>query len=303
MKLIIDTDPGVDDVIAIALAKTLPDTEVIGLTTVFGNTFTWQSSRNARFLLDLLKWPVPVYEGAEFPLGATSYTPSSNVHGDEGFGDILTVPQIGQNQPESAAEFLVQAARAHPGEVVICALAPLTNIALALELDEAFAKNVGRLVLMGGALECDGNITPYAEANIFHDARAAERVFASGMNIQMIGLDVTLKTLLRQPQIDDLKNHAPVVGAFISEITPFYLDFYRSVASIDGCPMHDAAAILACRYPDRFDFVTTGISVSQSATNLGQTLRASERPMTQVALDLDADWAVQHLFERIGALH
>ncbi len=302
MKLIIDTDPGVDDVIAIALARGLPEVDLLGITAIFGNTFVAQSSRNARYLLDLLEWPAPVYEGAALPLGHTDYEPSSAVHGNEGFGDITSVPEIGQNQPESAAEFLVQSARAHPGELVICALGPLTNLALALELDSAFAKNVGRLVLMGGAVDCAGNITPAAEANIYHDAVAADKVFASGMTTQVIGLDVTLKTLIRQPQIDALVPHAPKAAGFIAQITPFYLDFYRRIAGLDGCPMHDAAAILACQFPERFTFEDTGIIVSQEADTLGQTQRSEARPPVQVALDIEADWAVETLLEKLATL-
>ena len=115
MKLILDTDPGVDDALAIALAHAMPQIDLIGLPTVFGNTFVDQSSRNARYLLHMLGLDVPVAQGAALPVGATQYEPSANVHGPEGFGDITDIPQIGNDSPLSAAEFLCEMARSHAG--------------------------------------------------------------------------------------------------------------------------------------------------------------------------------------------
>lgn len=302
MKLIIDTDPGVDDVIAIALAKALDEIEVLGLTTVFGNTHVEQSSRNARYLLDLLDWDIPVHEGAALPYGSDTYTPSSDVHGPEGFGARVDVPEIGQIGQANAAEFLVEMARKHAGELVICAIAPLTNIADAIKLDPEFQSNVKHMVIMGGALACPGNITPFAEANIYHDANAADAVFSSQLNLTLVGLDVTRKTLLRQSQIDELVTHSPCVGGFLSEITPFYLDFYRRIEGTDGCPMHDAAAILACIHMDRFKFLKTGVQVALAGENIGQTLPVKERKEVAVAVDLDEVWAVETLLRRLRTL-
>lgn len=302
MKLIIDTDPGVDDVIAIALAKALDECELLGLTTVFGNTHVSQSSRNARYLMDLLDWDVPVHEGAALPYGQDTYTPSSDVHGPEGFGSRKSVLEIGQNGQESAAEFLVKMAREHLGELVICAIAPLTNIADALRLDPEFSRNVKEVVIMGGALTCPGNITPFAEANIFHDPKAADIVFSSQLNLTMVGLDVTLKTLLRQSQIDEIASHAPRIGNFLSEITPFYLDFYQRIEGTEGCPMHDAAAVLACVYADRFKYLETGVQVALNGDNAGQTLPASERKEVAVATEIDSSWALETLLQRLKTL-
>ncbi|MDA7967233.1 nucleoside hydrolase, partial [Ruegeria sp.] len=159
MKLIIDTDPGIDDALAIAYAAAAPEIDLIGLTTVFGNTHVSQSSRNARFLLDKLGLPAPVAEGAALARGADDHRPSEHVHGPEGFGDLTEIPQIGENHPLSAPEFLVEMAREHRGELVVCAVGPLTNIADAMRLDPEFAGNLNKLVIMGGAVFCPGNIT------------------------------------------------------------------------------------------------------------------------------------------------
>lgn len=292
MKLIIDTDPGVDDALAIAMAVAMPEVELIGLTAVFGNTFVAQSSRNARYLLDMFGHDCPVAEGAALPYGATTYDPSANVHGPEGLGELPEVPQIGSNAPETAAAFLVRMAQEHAGELVVCAIGPLTNIADALKLDPAFATNLKSLVIMGGAYDVPGNITPHAEANIYHDALAADAVFAAPMNTVMIGLNATTQTLLTPKDFVTMSQTAPKVGGFLRVIHEFYLDFYRSVGVMDGCPMHDSTALLACVAPERFDMIETGLRVVCDGEAIGQTIADPSRPKVTVATGVDADWAV-----------
>ena len=300
MKLIIDTDPGVDDALAIAMAVAMPAFDLIGLTAVFGNTFVTQSSRNARYLLDLYGHDCPVAEGATLPYGASSYDPSANVHGPEGLGEMAQVPQIGENAPESAAAFLVRMAQEHKGELVVCAIGPLTNIADALKRDPAFAHNLKQLVIMGGAYEVPGNITPFAEANIYHDALAADAVFAAPFNTVMVGLNATTQTLLTPQDFVTMSETSPKVGGFLREIHEFYLGFYRSVGVMDGCPMHDSTALLACIAPERFDMIETGLRVICEGEALGQTVADASRPPVTVALGVDAPWAVGVAMEQVA---
>lgn len=302
MKLIIDTDPGVDDALAIALVHAMPQFELIALTAIFGNTFVEQSSRNARYLLDLLGASgVLVAEGAKLPYGADSYEPSAWVHGKEGYGDIAEIPQIGQNTPETAAELLVKLTAASPGEITVCAIGPLTNIADALRLDPAFKTNVRELVIMGGAFERPGNITPFAEANIYHDANAAEDAFASGMPIRMVGLDATMKTLLTLDDFAEMAKNSPKAGGFVDRISQFYLQFYRSVGVTNGCPMHDSTAVLACAFPEKFTWTQSGVAVIQSGEDIGNTVPA-DRAETLVATDVEATWAVNFVKDAIATL-
>lgn len=302
MKLIIDTDPGVDDAIAIALAHALPDVDLIGMTAIFGNTFVTQSSRNARYLCDLFGMSVPVAEGAALPYGAETYAPSDYVHGPEGLGDNIDIPQIGTNDPRDAATFLCEMASEHAGAVTICAIGPLTNIANAIKRDPAFTTNVKSLVIMGGAYKHPGNVTPFAEANIIHDAAAADVVFSSGMAITLVGLDATMKTLLTPEDFGTLAQNAPKVGGFIDDISKFYLEFYRSVGVTNGCPMHDALAVLACTSPDKFSFEHIGIAVTQNGDEIGATRADDSRKPVAVAMDCDAEWAVNVMMERISSL-
>jgi inosine-uridine nucleoside N-ribohydrolase len=297
VKLIIDTDPGIDDAMAIFYAAGALDINLLGLTTIFGNVTTKTATRNA---LRLLEWTsledVPVAEGLPKPRELPPFPPSANVHGEEGFGTLPAADPKGQKIAETAPEFLVRMAREHKGELVLCPIGPLTNIAAALDLDPEFASNVARIVLMGGSLEEGGNITPHAEANIYHDPHAAEVVFASGANITMVGLDVTHRILCTAEDFNAIEKTAPVLGGMINEMSLFYLHFYTTVGKHEGCSLHDPAAVIACTHPHLFTSRAVPISVSCEGETSGATiLAADERRATDVLMTVDAQ-AVKQLF-------
>lgn len=302
MKLIIDTDPGIDDALAIAYAAAAPEIELLGLTTVFGNTHVHQSSRNARFLLHKLGLTVPVAEGAHIAQDGKEHVPSSQVHGPEGFGDVTDIPEIGENHALPAAEFLVEMARQHKGELVICAVGPLTNIAAAFQLDPEFASNISKLVVMGGAVFVPGNVSRYAEANIFHDPDAADHVFLNPPNTVLVGLDVTLKTLYQSADFDDLARRSPEIGTFLREISQFYLRFYKDVGGLEGCGLHDSTAIIACTHKALFQTVETGLEVRTDGAEQGATRVDPFRPRVQVCHDIDGEAVVRLFTERVAAL-
>ncbi len=302
MKLIIDTDPGIDDAMAIAYAAAASEFNLIGLTTVFGNTHVHQSSRNARFLLDKLGLDLPVAEGASHPLGADTHAPSEHVHGPEGFGDLTEIPEIGQNHALPAAEFLVEMARTHKGELVVCAVGPLTNIANAMRLDPEFADNLRQLVIMGGAVYCPGNITQHAEANIYHDALAAEEVFSTPPNTVLVGLDVTLKTLYETADFEALAQRSPDMGSFLRDISRFYLKFYKEIGGLEGCGLHDSTAVIACSHQAMFNMVETGLRVVTDGDLLGATQPDPERPAIRVCRDVDGAGVVRLFTERVASL-
>ena len=302
MKLIIDTDPGIDDAMAIAYAAAASEFNLIGLTTVFGNTHVHQSSRNARFLLDKLGLDLPVAEGASYPLGADTHAPSEHVHGPEGFGDLTEIPEIGQNHALPAAEFLVEMARTHKGELVVCAVGPLTNIANAMRLDPEFADNLRQLVIMGGAVYCPGNITQHAEANIYHDALAAEEVFSTPPNTVLVGLDVTLKTLYETADFEALAQRSPDMGSFLRDISRFYLKFYKEIGGLEGCGLHDSTAVIACSHQAMFNMVETGLRVVTEGDSMGATQPDPERPAIRVCRDVDGAGVVRLFTERVASL-
>ncbi|KAL2903999.1 putative uridine nucleosidase 2 [Bienertia sinuspersici] len=169
-KLIIDTDPGIDDAMAIFVALQSPEVEVIGLTTIYGNVYTTLATRNALHLLEVAeRSDIPVAEGSHVTITkGTKLRIADFVHGADGLGNQNFPPPKGKPIEQSAADFLVEQANKYPGEVTLVALGPLTNVALAIQLDPEFAKNIGNIVILGGAFAVNGNVNPAAEANVRH---------------------------------------------------------------------------------------------------------------------------------------
>ncbi|WP_114286562.1 nucleoside hydrolase [Candidatus Halocynthiibacter alkanivorans] len=297
VKLIIDTDPGVDDAMAIFYAAAAPEIELLGLTSIFGNVRTEQATRNALRLLEAAGVDAPVAEGATGPLQMPPFTPSAHVHGAEGFGDIPAVTPVAKAIEESAAAFLCHMAREHKGELVVCPIGPLTNIALAIQLDPEFVTNVARIVIMGGSLEEGGNITPHAEANIYHDPHAAEVVFASGAPVVLVGLDVTHRILCTSDDFSAIAKAAPELGGMLQEMSVFYLHFYETVGKFDGCSLHDPAAVIACTHPELFEMRDVPVRVVCEGEEIGLTIadRAVGRPAIQVCMGVQSE-AVKGLF-------
>ncbi|SHG48369.1 nucleoside hydrolase [Cognatishimia maritima] len=296
VKLIIDTDPGVDDAMAIFYAAAATDIDLLGLTTIFGNVTVEMATRNALRLVEAAGLDVPVAAGEKTPLQLPPFKPSFHVHGDEGFGDIPAVTPKGKAIDEGAVDFLCRMAREHKGELVLCPIGPLTNIAKAIQQDPAFARNVKRIVLMGGSYREGGNITPHAEANIYHDPHAAEVVFASGARVEMVGLDVTHRILCTANDFRDIAAAAPKLGGMLQDMSHFYLAFYKSVGKLDGCSLHDPAAVIACTHPHLFTAENVGITVSCDGDKSGATQTAKDgRAPTAVYTAVEAA-AVKGLF-------
>jgi inosine-uridine nucleoside N-ribohydrolase len=286
MKLIIDTDPGVDDAMAITFAALNPGVELLGLTTVFGNVTAMQGTHNALYLAERLGHPVPVAEGANTPRVLPPFKPSEHVHGPEGFGELQVPQPKGKAAAESAAEFLVRMARENPGEIVLCPVGPMTNVAAAIDLDPNFARNLKSLVFMGGALDARGNVTAFAEANTWHDPHALDVVLQSGADITMVGLDVTMQLILKPADFDRMAELSPMHGGFLRDMSHFYLEFYKSVGEA-GCGFHDPMTIIAALHPELFKTETTPLAVKLEGDEIGRTYRTSGRPPVNVCLNLD----------------
>ena len=190
-KIILDTDPGIDDAMAIFFAMQSPDIEILGLTTVYGNVPVSMSAQNALRLCDIAKQSIPVTHGVGMPWVGPESTYAHFVHGDNGFGDIPVAAPLGQLDPRSSAQFIVDTVKANPGEVTLVAVGPLGNLALALRLCPELPSLVKQVYIMGGAAFVKGIVTPLAEANIWNDAHAADIVFGASWPLTMFGLDVT----------------------------------------------------------------------------------------------------------------
>ncbi len=314
MKVVIDTDPGVDDAVAILLAAASPELELLGLTTVFGNCAVDVATRNALVLLDIAGRPdVPVARGAADPVATPYLGAVPQVHGEDGMGDGGPLPEPSRAAVgESAAEFLCRTAAAHPGEVTILAIGPLTNLALALRLRPELDTLVERVVVMGGNALVPGNATPTAEANMRNDPEAADVVFGARWPVTMVGLDVTHRVNLSGADIDRLTAAPTPAGRHLARALPLYRAFFEATNGLDGIYVHDPtavaylldpAAFTVSRWPLRVE--TQGISRGKTWPSLGGTDDATPapwqgRPAVDVCVDVDAKRVTAVLLDRLS---
>jgi inosine-uridine nucleoside N-ribohydrolase len=289
-KIIIDTDPGVDDALAIHMAFADPRLDVIGLTTVFGNVHTHQATRNACHLVEMAGLSVPVAHGAEKPYRQARRDPAHFIHGAEGLGDLPAPAPKTAADPRSAAQFICDMAEEHGQDLILCPIGPLTNLALALELDADLPNKIGGVVLMGGAVNVPGNVNAFAEANIHNDPHAADMVFAAGWNVTIIGLDVTQKILCTSQHLEDIAKGAPGIGGFLRDVSEFYVRFYRDTCAYDGCCLHDPAALIAITDPDWFTYESAPVRVTVEGEQAGDTriVDDQDRPKVRFAVACDA---------------
>ena len=309
-KIIIDTDPGQDDAVAILLALASPeDVTVQGITAVAGNVPLDLTQKNARIICELAqKTDVPVFAGAKRPLERPLVT-AEHVHGKTGLdGPQLPDPTM-TLQDQHAVDFIIQTLRAEPsGTITLCPLGPLTNIAAAFNQAPDIIERVEEVVLMGGAYFEVGNITPTAEFNIYVDPEAAEIVLKSGADITMMPLDVTHKALVTKNRNDRFRALETPVGVAVAEMTDFFERFDREKYGSDGAPLHDPTVIAYLINPKLFTGRYVNVEVeTKSALTLGMTVadwwRVSNRePNAMFIGDLDADGFFDLLTERLGRL-
>lgn len=290
-KILIDTDPGIDDAMAIHLAFAHPELVVVGLTTVFGNVHTTTATRNALRLVEMAGASCPVAHGAEKPLVQDLHPPADFVHGAEGFGHVAAKEPKASPDPRGAAQFIVDTLNEFPGEITLCPIGPLTNIAEALRLDPSITKKVAEVVIMGGTLETPGNVSKFAEANIWNDPHAASEVLAADWPTMLVGLDVTQKARCTPEDFLELAGTAPDIGGFLNDAVQHYFDFHRQKGVTDGCYMHDPSAILAIDDPSIFAGRAMPLSVVTEGAEIGRTMLdpSNNAHPVQVCLGVDAD--------------
>lgn len=305
-KVILDTDPGIDDAQAIAYAIAHPDIELLGLTTVFGNALIDITTRNAVWLLEKFgRGDIPVARGAAHPLVQEPLPPADFVHGKNGLGELEITPPIGSPIDKSAAQFIVDSVNASPGEITLVAVGPLTNIAAAMALDTNLSTKVKELIVMGGSVEEPGNVTPVAEANFFNDPHAADQVFAGDWPAVIVGLDVTHQVLLMDSHLARLRDNAGVTGQILWESSRFYVNFYSTHGVArdrdePACAMHDATALVFLNERDAFELRAGGCRVAVDGVAAGQLIldykgleykvpHWRSRPRVHAAMAVDAE--------------
>lgn len=272
-KLIIDTDPGIDDSMTILMAFRAPTVEIIGLTTIFGNTTTKNATQNALLLCERAGHPeVPVAEGSAEPLKGGEPRVADFVHGSDGLGNLFLPAPTSKKVDENAAEFMVNKVSQFPGEVSILALGPLTNVALAIKRDPSFASKVKKIVVLGGAFFAAGNVSPAAEANIYGDPEAADIVFTSGADVDVVGINITTQVCFTDEDLLELRNSKGKHAQFLCDMCQFYRDWHAESDGFHGIFLHDPVSFTALVHPEYFTFKKGVVRVETQGICTGHTL-------------------------------
>jgi inosine-uridine nucleoside N-ribohydrolase len=302
--IILDCDPGHDDAIALLLALASPELELLGVTTVHGNQTLEKTTANALRVLELAgRADVPVAAGADRPL-ERALTVAAHVHGESGLdGPVLPPPAHGPIG-QQAVDFVVEQLVNSPRPVTLVPTGPLTNIARIL--DETQGENVERIVLMGGSI-AEGNMTPAAEFNIWADPEAADRVFHAGVDVTMIGLDVTHRAVTT-PELQERLRTKGRIGTFVADLVDYFAVYHRETYGWDGAPIHDAVAVA---HVVRAGLVETwhrnveielGSDLCRGRTVVDLWRRTGRPANADVGVQLDRDGFFELLVERIARL-
>ncbi len=315
-KVIFDTDPGVDDAMALYFALAHPAIELIGITTTFGNVSVEQAATNALYLTEIAGCQVPVTLGVAAPWFKPAEAPPAHIHGADGLGNLgARQPVSRQLDPRSSAQFIVDMARAHPGDIALVAVGPLGNLSLALMLEPRLPLLLREVIIMGGAIIEPGNVSPVAEANIWNDPHAADRVFTAGWKITMVGLDVTHKVVTTLEQFQRIADHHHHLATntllkAVEFYARFYSGLYRHIANTPGCFAHDLLAFVYLVQPELFTVTTKVVRVATEGLAQGQTIMnerdfidyphpgwEKHQPRTQVCMQVDGPGCIA-LFEQ-----
>ena len=306
-KIIIDTDPGQDDAVAILLALASPELKVIGITVVAGNVPLPLTELNTRKVVELAGSPdIPIFAGCSEPIDRKLVT-AEHVHGHTGLdGPVLPDPSI-KLQSKHAVDYLIETLR-YTADVTLCPLGPLTNIATALQRAPEIATNIREIILMGGGYFEGGNITPAAEFNIYVDPTDADIVFRSGVPITVLPLDVTHQVLVTPPRVEALRSLSNSAGPAVAEFTDFFERYDKEKYGSEGAPLHDPTVIAYLLDSALFEGRHINVTIeTKSRLTLGATVadwwRVTDRPRNAIWVrNVDVDGFFKLLTDRIATL-
>lgn len=310
-KIILDLDTGVDDALALAYALGSPELELIGVTGTYGNVLVETGTRNDLAILELFgRGDVPVHAGLPHASTRDDFEVleiSEFIHGKNGVGEAQLPEPSGQVADGSAVDFLIDSVKEHGDELVIVATGPMTNLAAAIDKDPDFAGNA-HIIIMGGALTVPGNVAPWAEANINQDPDAADKLFRSASDVTMIGLDVTLQTLLTYDETAKWRDLNTPGGDFLAVATDYYIKAYETTAPhLGGCGLHDPLAVAVAADPSLVTTLDINMKVDTEGETRGRTIGDEERlndpdKTTKVAVGVDVERFLGELMDRLTRL-
>ena len=304
-RIILDTDPGIDDALALFLALASPEVQLEAITTVSGNVDVTLTTYNALTLLELAgRTDIPVARGSDRPLIRRPFN-AAFVHGDNGLGGLqLPEPRI-QPVAEHAVDVIIEKILAAPGEITLVTIGPLTNIALALRREPRIAQQVREVVIMGGALRVPGNDTPAAEFNIYVDPHAAHIVLHAGWPIRLVSLDVTTQTQMQREQVQMLTRSESRVISAIKQMLDYSFDVPGPAFGLSGFQMHDPLCLAAAFQSELITWDPVYVDVELHGTlTLGETVAYFRRPNVPppnvlASVGVDAERFIQLFLTRI----
>jgi len=272
-RIIIDTDPGIDDALAILLAIASPELSLEGISVVHGNCSADQGTKNGLSILELANASqIPLAKGCELPLIQPSLL-APETHGNTGLG--YAKPPEPRIKPtiQHGCDFLIEKVMSNPGEITLVAVGPLTNVAMAIRKEPGFAKSLKEIIIMGGAIRHEGNTTALGEFNIYVDPHAAHIVFHAGIPTTLVPLDVTYQCLLTAQDVERLMKIDSPIPQFIKDTTDFYMEYHDSYQGIKGCIINDPLALALTFAPELCDYEDLPVDVDISGgVSMGKTL-------------------------------
>ncbi len=272
-KIIVDTDPGIDDACAILLALASPELTIEGLSVVHGNCSLEQATVNALSILELAgATHIPIAVGCELPLVQPSLL-APETHGDTGLG-YANLPEPGIKPTlQHGIDFLIEKILASPGEITLVAIGPLTNVALAIRQEPRIVEAVKELIIMGGAIRYEGNTTALAEFNTYVDPHAAHIVYHAGIPTTLVPLDVTYQCILTLIDVQRMRQVDSPITKFVEDATRFYMEFHDEFQSIQGCVINDPLALALTFAPDLCTYQEMPVDVDLSGgISMGKTI-------------------------------
>lgn len=313
-KVIFDTDPGVDDALALLYLARHPEIDLRGVTTVFGNAAVERTARNACVLKAAWGFEAPVARGAAGPLNPARIEEHWPVviHGHDGIGDIgLADAPAAEADPRPAHRLIIDEVRANPGEISLVAVGRMTNLALALAEAPDIAAQVKQVVLMGGAFARPGNVTPAAEANIWGDPEAADAVFGASWPVVAVGLDVTLQVVMTRGALDALGQSGGAAAQMVRDLSQDYIRFYEGQVP-DGMVVHDACACVCLTDPHLFGTIEGRVRVLTEGIGAGMTVMRPEgrrfppsdwdiAPAQRICMSVDAEAVLARIAQTIAS--
>lgn len=310
-KVILDIDTGIDDALALSYLLSRNEVEPIGITNVFGNVLVQDAYKNTVNLLGALnRNDLKVYQGASHSLTTTSYMPDEIkylVHGKNGIGNVVLPDVVREKEEKEASDFIVESALKYGKELTVIAVGPLTNIALALNKNKEAFKDV-KFVIMGGALGVVGNATQFAEANVSDDPLACKILLESGLDVTMVGLDVTMQTLITSKDIEKWKQYDNIAAKALYDMSDYYYTFEAlEEGEPSGC-LHDPLAVEVAINPDIItQYLHTDLTCETEGPSYGRTIGRKELihggpDSTSVCLQVKAEEFVNKFVDSIAQL-